>query len=84
MEIEWNVYVNKKPTKEGLYLWAENNWNTRDLKGQRVFSGSVRTAYWSCRGFRDGSHGLIDPDMWAEVPKPAKAERPLDDLAYEI
>ena len=84
MEIKWKNYKDEKPTEEGIYLWAQNHWDTKNYKGQRVFTGSVRTAYWKSARFWDGTHGLIDPNQWAEIPCPPKAKRPLDDLIYEI
>lgn len=84
MEIEWKKYKTEKPMKEGMYLWAQNNWNTRNTRGERVLTESVRIAYWKGNCFLDGSHKLIDPDQWVEVPIPPKAKRPLDDLNYEI
>lgn len=84
MKIKWKWFKDEKPKKPGRYLWAANNWDVRNEDSDRVHTDNVNVYYWNGSSFLDGSHQMIDPDQWVEVPRPEKIPRPTDDLTYQI
>ena len=82
-KIEWNKFKQKTPPCSGEYLWALNNWETRDVNERRVHTSSVRILHWceSRKRFHgSGGHSYVDPDEWAEVPMPEKVLAPTVDI----
>jgi len=72
-------YVNfnkEKPPKKGTYLWALNNWWTKGVGGGQVHTCEVEVCYWDGNKFFHGSHRLIDPDQWADIPYPRPVDKP--------
>jgi hypothetical protein len=74
--MQWIDFKNQKPTEEGQYLWAQNNWDSRKTSGERVLTRSVRIAYWNGKAFRADEHTIISPDQWAPLPMPEPALKP--------
>lgn len=82
--IKWHDFKSEKPTENKYYLWALNNWNVGNGKGQRVHSSEVNILHWDGRKFIGGGANFRDPDQWAEIPYPEPAKRPTDDLTFSI
>lgn len=74
----WHKFSERKPKKEGKYLFALNNWDAESERGNPIYTGDVTIAYWKNSSFwaTNGIASLIDPDEWACVPRPKKAQKP--------
>ena len=74
--MDWKSFKDEKPQKDGRYLWAENNWDAVNTKGDHLLRKRVCEAHWKGERFYRGTHTLINPDHWAEITYPEDAPNP--------